>query len=340
MQLGCKYRERRHGRGRRGAAALSAAAWLWAGAGARAEPAADGAPCALPGLHPIGYVEMNFTYALGRPGNGVIAQRGFDNRHATFMLSNAMLGAEVDGERSHGRLALQVGATPATYYQAEPARPAEAGAGALDASLWRHVQEAFAGWRPAGPAGPAIEAGVFLSQIGLEPLAIRDADHWSRSNLFYERAGGDPAGRPWRHLVDLWAALEPSPWLYLAAHGDVGLEDGQIGRSSWWAAAGYARAQWGEAWTLAVRGDWFAGRAPRTPAGARAPIFWPVGRVASGTLTLAFRAALGLRLMAEFRHDDASGPACFRGTVPDVGGVAQPNARIQDTLTAGLVWGL
>lgn len=178
--------------GRRWQAASCVATTLFAWASTpRAAPAQDDLdePAAAAVARSImrieGYVETAYTYAFAKPGNGVIAQRGFDNRHNTFSLSNALLGVVLDDEEVFGRLALQVGVTPATYYSAEPALRAEGGAGAVDSSLWRHVQEAYGGWRPAALPGFSLDAGVFLSQIGLEPMAVRDAWQWSRSNLFF-----------------------------------------------------------------------------------------------------------------------------------------------------------
>ena len=63
--------------------------------------------------------------------NGITNFRGFDNRHNTFTLSNAALGAKFDVGPVGGRLMLQVGSTPTTYYGAEPVH---AGAGGADAT--------------------------------------------------------------------------------------------------------------------------------------------------------------------------------------------------------------
>ncbi len=154
---------------------------------ARAEPSSEAAAAVVtpPGLRLDAYVESHYTYALQRPRNRVIAERGFDNRHASFALSNAVLGVVLDDNEVYGRLALQVGVTPATYYQAEPSFAGQSGAGPADATLWRHVQEAYGGWRVPYIPGLALEMGLFLSPIGIEALAIRDSWQWSRSNLFF-----------------------------------------------------------------------------------------------------------------------------------------------------------
>ena len=129
-----------------------------------------------------GYVEALYQWNFNTPVNGVTAWRGFDNRHNTFTLSNVVLGASWSYRALTGRLALQVGHTPETYYQPEPARRALPGAGATGPEVWKYVQEALLGVR----AGAwLVEAGLFLSPIGPESMAVRDNWNWSRSNLFY-----------------------------------------------------------------------------------------------------------------------------------------------------------
>ena len=54
-------------------------------------------------LTPTGYVEAYYAYNLNRPRTASRTSRGFDNRHNTFSLSNAALGATWEAERSRGR---------------------------------------------------------------------------------------------------------------------------------------------------------------------------------------------------------------------------------------------
>ena len=67
---------------------------------------------------PLGYVEAYYAYNLNRPSNGITNFRGFDNRHNTFSLSNVALGANFEAGPIGGRLILQIGSTPSTYYAA------------------------------------------------------------------------------------------------------------------------------------------------------------------------------------------------------------------------------
>jgi hypothetical protein len=140
-----------------------------------------------PGVRLGAYVETHWTYAFGRPSNGIIAARGFDNRHNTFTLSNAAAGVDVDRKRLHGSLWLQWGNTPASYYAAEPEQPLGGAVGESNATLWRVLQEANVGLRTPMSRNVVldVEAGLFLSPIGPEAIPIDQNWNWSRSNLFF-----------------------------------------------------------------------------------------------------------------------------------------------------------
>src|SRR5690606_37040458 len=82
---------------------------------------------------------------------------------------------------------LQWGNTPSSYYAGEPEQPLGGAVGESDARLWRVLQEANAGLRT--PIGRDVvldvEAGLFMSPIGLESVPIDHNWNWSRSNLFF-----------------------------------------------------------------------------------------------------------------------------------------------------------
>ncbi len=132
-----------------------------------------------------GYVEMHYSRNFNEPSNGITNFRGFDNRHETFTLSNVMLGATFDYESLSGRLALQVGQTPSTYYLAEPALTGAGGAAAVGAEVWKYIQQAIVGWKAPVGRGLLLQGGIFLSPIGYESMAVKDNWSWSRSNLFF-----------------------------------------------------------------------------------------------------------------------------------------------------------
>ncbi len=132
-----------------------------------------------------GYVESFWQWNFNAPSNGVTAWRGFDNRHNSFSISNAVIDASWRYRAVQGRLALQVGLTPDTYYRAEPSRSLVPGAGVSNVDLWKYIQQANIGLRVPRVEGLLVEAGIFLSPIGPESVAVRDNWSWSRSNLFY-----------------------------------------------------------------------------------------------------------------------------------------------------------
>jgi hypothetical protein len=132
-------------------------------------PKADQAPSITVGA----IVETYFGWNFNKPDNGVTAFRGFDARHNSFALSNAVVDARWAAGSISGRLALQTGDTPDIYYGAEAT------------SDVRHVLEATVAWKAAAGKGLTLDGGVFLSPIGPEGVLIRDNWNWSRSTLFF-----------------------------------------------------------------------------------------------------------------------------------------------------------
>lgn len=152
-----------------------------------------------------GYAEVYYQYNLNQPENGITNYRGFDNRSQTFSLSNVALDALWDHENIVGRLALQIGSTPSTYYLAEPARAGAAGANATDLELWKYLQQAYVGYRFPLGGGLLVQAGLFLSPIGPESLAVKDSWNYSRSNLFFGLPFYHTGARATYSINDRWS---------------------------------------------------------------------------------------------------------------------------------------
>jgi hypothetical protein len=131
------------------------------------------------------YVEAVYSWNFNEPRNEVTNFRGFDNRHDSFTLSNLVFDAAAARQELSARVTLQFGHTPNTYYLAEPVVPATSGAGESDRFTWRYVQQAYVGWQPARVPQLLCEAGLFLSPVGPEGIAVKDNWNWSRSNLFF-----------------------------------------------------------------------------------------------------------------------------------------------------------
>jgi hypothetical protein len=381
-------------------------------AGSGAARAADEAPqespqppAAAPELGRIslaGYAEAFYSYNFNHPSNRITNFRGFDNRESTFTLSNAAVTAAWEKSAVSGKVTLQVGHTPNTYYLSEPAFPGTSATSATDATSWKYIQEAWLGYRAPIGKGILVQAGLFLSPIGVENMPVKDDWNWSRSNLFFglpfyhagvrttyevspgwtlellvcngwnsvvddnreksievsgtrkvsealslhllyfggvERPTGAPEGAPWRHLVDVYATWDATRTLSFILHADAGEEENRFGRSSWLAAAGYARVKLSPVLSVAARADVFRERVPSNSLGTASALFWPSKRVASQTLTLDYHPQANVSVRLEGRRDEAASPMYFRGQVPGDGTAAAPylpNARTQTTATLGI----
>ncbi len=132
-----------------------------------------------------GYVEAAYSYNLNNPSNGITNYRGFDNRHNSFTLSNAVFDGQWEKDAVSGRVMLQIGHTPNTYYLAEPSSPGTGGAGGVDASTWKFIQQAYVAYKAPVGKGLTFQLGIFLSPIGIEGMAVKDDWTWSRSNPFF-----------------------------------------------------------------------------------------------------------------------------------------------------------
>jgi len=156
-----------------------------AGASGSASSVAPEAPSApAPTFTPIGYVEAGYQFNTNRPSNGVSNYR-LDNRHSALGLYNIALGGTWSFENITGKVVLQAGQTPSTYYAGEPIAVSASGVAGTDATYWRFVQEAWAGYKFNVGKGLLLQAGLFLSPIGYEVLAVKDNWNATRTNLFY-----------------------------------------------------------------------------------------------------------------------------------------------------------
>ena len=132
-----------------------------------------------------GYIEGYYGHNFGNPSNGITDFRAFDSRHNALMLLNAALTTDWRSSRGYGRLTLQVGTTADTYYGSEIKDMGAAGTGAHSFDVFKTIQEAYAGTLIGEKKDVKVEAGVFLSPIGPESMAIKDQWTLSRSNLFF-----------------------------------------------------------------------------------------------------------------------------------------------------------
>jgi hypothetical protein len=126
-----------------------------------------------------GYVESFYQWNFNVPSNGISNYRGYDTRHNSITIQNAVLDVGFRAKDILARVALQVGHGPATIYQTEPDAPGAEGAGESSSQLWRYLQRASFGWQASKLL--LLEAGLFPSTTGAESLAVKENWNWSRS---------------------------------------------------------------------------------------------------------------------------------------------------------------
>jgi hypothetical protein len=137
-------------------------------------------------IRPIGYIEAYYAWNFNRPANGITNYRGFDNRHNTITVQTAALGASFEKGPIGGKLLLQVGSAPSTYYaRSEPTLNGTSAANGSSPDLWKYIQEAYATYKAPLGRGILFNVGIMTSPIGMKALAVHDRWNWSGSNLFF-----------------------------------------------------------------------------------------------------------------------------------------------------------
>lgn len=119
-----------------------------------------------------GFIDTYYAYDLNRPSD---QNRSFTTqpaRHNEFNVNLAFIEAKINRDRIRGRLALQAGTSVQSNYASEPK---DIGG----PNLARFLQEAYAGYRLSDSTW--IDAGIFLSHIGLESFISRDNLTYTRS---------------------------------------------------------------------------------------------------------------------------------------------------------------
>jgi hypothetical protein len=128
-----------------------------------------------------GHLETFYQYNFNRPGNGISNFRGYDDRHNTLAVQNAVIDVGFRATDLLARIALQVGRTPAAMYAEETSRPGTESTGETTPELWRHLQRATAGWQISKVV--LLEAGIFPMSVGIESVPVRENWNWSRTHM-------------------------------------------------------------------------------------------------------------------------------------------------------------
>ncbi|WP_310390889.1 porin [Hymenobacter sp.] len=148
----------------------------------------------------FGYVGVYYGYDFSNPAG--LARPGFiysENLHNQIAVNIALLGARYVGDRARGTFAIQTGTYPDANYAPEP-------------QIFKNIYEAWGGVRLAPKLW--LDAGIFLSHIGLEGPISRDDLTLTRSimadNSPYYEAGAKltyDTGQKW-----LFTALAINGW--------------------------------------------------------------------------------------------------------------------------------
>ncbi len=148
----------------------------------------------------FGYVGVYYGYDFNNPAG--LTRPGFiysENLHNQIAINIAMLGARYTSQRLRGTFAIQTGTYPDANYAAEP-------------QIFKNIYEAWGGVRLAQYLW--LDAGIFLSHIGLEGPISRDDLTLTRSimadNSPYYEAGAKltyDRGQKW-----LFSALVLNGW--------------------------------------------------------------------------------------------------------------------------------
>ena len=94
-----------------------------------------------------GYGEAHYGFDFNRPKGGLSLLRAFDQRSNTFTVDNAVLDVAWQKGPVQGRVGLQAGSTPSSYYRAEAGLPGTGVNAASNGSLWQNIQQAWLGYK-------------------------------------------------------------------------------------------------------------------------------------------------------------------------------------------------
>jgi Putative beta-barrel porin-2, OmpL-like. bbp2 len=145
-----------------------------------------------------GFVDAYYAYDFGRPAD---RERRFTTqpvRHNEANVNLAWLGMTIERQRVRARVAVQAGTSVQANYAGEPRRGSTSGP-----DVARFLQEGVVGVRLASTLW--IDAGVYLSYIGLESWSSSDNPTYTRSLVAdyspYYLSGAKLTWQPTRRLT-------------------------------------------------------------------------------------------------------------------------------------------
>ena len=130
------------------------------------------------------FVGAYYSYVFDNPNSQVSNGRLFASRHNTLTISGASIGVGLEYGPAFVYIAPWYGLVPTSIFAGEPTAitPDTAATGPSDATVWRYLREANAGFRYGAWK---VDAGLFTSPIGIEGIAAKDNWLWSSSYQNY-----------------------------------------------------------------------------------------------------------------------------------------------------------
>ncbi len=119
-------------------------------------------------------VDTNYTYSFNHPQDDTISGSSEVFRHDEVQVTQLGVGGDFHVDNVHGRLMTQFG----MYSQTTPRNDASPGRGQwnLD-SAYRYISEAYGGYHWDRMHGINVDAGIFMSYVGL--WSYYQFDNWT-----------------------------------------------------------------------------------------------------------------------------------------------------------------
>ncbi len=136
-----------------------------------------------------GYAEAYYSHNFNKPQNKTAGARWLDEQSGQFTLQTVVLDVTAEKGPFSAQLTLMFGPTADRWYF----EGAAIKAGPDDVLLpenqwsnetWKHIQNAIVGYEAPIGNGLLLQGGLFPTQVGYEPAAVKDNGNFSRSNLF------------------------------------------------------------------------------------------------------------------------------------------------------------
>lgn len=152
-------------------------------------------------------VDTTYHYSFHRPKDDTLSGSSEVFRHGEFQLTQLGIGGDFNYRGAHGRLMTQFG----MYSQTTPRNDASPARGQWNlADAYRYISEAYAGYRFDALSGINVQAGIFMSYIGL--WSYYNFDNWTYQPSYVS------SNTPWffngaRAQIQVNDALKIEPWL-------------------------------------------------------------------------------------------------------------------------------